>query len=132
MKTKNRKSTGIDNIPYEVLKFPSVMLVIQSLLQLIFDISIVPSIWRRAITYPIHKDPSSDRRIPLNYGGISLLSCISKLYSAFLNMRLTKYLDENDLLSDEQNCFHSNRSREDQVFTLNCNIRNNPNILPHL
>ena len=57
-----------------------------------------------------------------------MLSCISKLYSAFLNMRLTKYLDENNLLSDEQNGFRSNRSYEDHVFTLNCIIRNNPNI----
>ena len=36
MNAKNGKSAGIDNIPYEVLKFPSVILVIQSLFQLIF------------------------------------------------------------------------------------------------
>ena len=43
-------------------------------------------------------------------------------------MKLTKYLDENDLLSDEQNSFRSNRSCEDHVFAVNCNIRNNQNI----
>ena len=43
MKTKNGKSTGINNIPYEVLNFSYVMPVIQSFFQLVFDISIVPS-----------------------------------------------------------------------------------------
>ena len=118
MSAKNGKSSRIDNIPYDVLKFPSVIPVIRSLFQLIFDTSIIPSLWRKAIIYPILKDPSSDRRIPMNYRGISLLSCISKLYSAFINNRLKTYLEENELLSDEQNGFRAGRSCEDHVFTL--------------
>ena len=58
----------------------------------------------------------------------NLLSCISKLYSAFLNDRISKYLEHNDLLSDEQNGFRANRSCEDHVFTLNNTIRNNTNV----
>ena len=125
MNAKNGKSSGVDNIPYDVLKFPTVIPVLCSLFQLIFDTSIIPSLWRKAIIFPILKDPSSDRRIPMNYRGISLLSCISKLYSAFINNRLTKYLEDNELLSDEQNGFRSGRSCEDHVFTLNSIIRNN-------
>ena len=128
MNAKNGKSSGIDNIPYEVLKFPSVIPVLRSLFQLIFDTSIIPSLWRKAIIYPILKDPSCDRRIPMNYRGISLLSCISKLYSALINNRLTKYLEEDELLSDEQNGFRYGRSCEDHVFTLNSIIRNNPTV----
>ena len=128
MNAKNVKSSGIDNIPYEVLKFPSVIPVLRSLFQLIFDTSIIPSLWGKAIIYPILKDPSSDRRIPMNYRGISLLSCISKLYSALINNRLNKYLEENELLSNEQNGFRSSRSCEDHVFTLNSIIGNNPTV----
>ena len=84
--------------------------VIQSLFQLTFDTGIIPALWKKAIICPILKDPASDRKIPMNYRGISLLSCISKLYSAFLNDRITKYLENNDLLSDEQNGFRANRS----------------------
>ena len=102
MNTKNWKSTGIDSIPYEVLKFPTVTQVLCSLFQLIFDTSLIPSTWRKAIIYPILKELGSDQRMPLNYRGISLLCCVSKLYSALINNRLTKYLKENDLLSDEQ------------------------------
>ena len=110
------------------MTFPSVIPVIRSLFQLIFDTSIIPSLWRKAIIYPILKDPSSDRRIPMNYRGISLLSCISKLYSAFINNRLKTYLEENELLSDEQKGFRAGRSCEDHVFTLNSLIRNNESI----
>ena len=66
--------------------------------------------------------------ITSNYRGISLLSCISKLYSAFLNDRISKFLKHNDLLSDEQNGFRANRSCEDHVFTLNNIIRNNTHV----
>ena len=128
MNSKNGKSTGIDKIPYEVLKFPAVVPVIRALFQLIFDPCIVPSKWRKAIIYPILKDPSSARRVPLNHRGISLLLCISKLYSAFINGRLIIYLGSNNLLSEEQNGFRLNRSCEDHVFTPNSIIRNNTNI----
>ncbi|CAC5360790.1 unnamed protein product [Mytilus coruscus] len=81
---KNGKACGIDSIPYEVLKYESVISVLHSLFQLIFETSIIPLIWRQAITCSILKDKSSDEPSPLNYGGISLLSCISKLYSALI------------------------------------------------
>ena len=74
------------------------------------------------------KDPSSDRRVPLNYRGISLLPCISKLYTSFLNRRLIKYLEQSNLLADEQNGFRSDRSCEDHIFILNGIIRNNDHV----
>ena len=131
MNAKNGKSVGTDSIPYEVLKFFSVIRVLHFLFQLIFDTGITPSLWRKAIVCPILKDSASDRRIPMNYRGISLLSCIScisKLYSAFLKDRISNFLESNDLLSDEQNGFQANRSCEDHVFTLNNIIRNHANV----
>ncbi|CAC5405992.1 unnamed protein product [Mytilus coruscus] len=112
-KTKNGKSCGIDSIPYEVLKYEPIVSVIHSLFQLIFETSTIPSVWRQAILCPILKDKSSDTRVPLNYRGISLHSCISKLYSAFINSRLSSYLKSNDILEDEQNGFRYDRSCED-------------------
>ena len=95
-------------------------------MNLIFETSIIPSIWRQAIICPILKDKTSDERMPLNYRGISLLSCISKLYSAFINSRLSAYLETNDMLADEQNGFRAHRSCEDHIFTLNAIVRNCP------
>ena len=128
MKAKKLSACGIDKIPYDVLKFPPVIAVIHQLFQLIFDTSIIPSVWRQSIICPILKDPSSDRSVPMNYRGISLLSCISKLYSSILNKRITKYLEENNILAEEQNGFRTDRSCEDHVFTLNSVIRNNTTV----
>ena len=66
-----------------------------------------------------------DKRLPMNYRRISLLSCISKLYSNLINKRISKYLEDNDILGEEQNGFRKFRSCEDYIFTLNSIIRNN-------
>ena len=73
---------------------------------------------------PIPKDSTKDQRVPLHYRGISLLSCISKLYSSFLNNRLLPYLEANDMLVDEQNGFRPNRSCQDHVYAANTIIKN--------
>ena len=128
MSAKLHSASGIDNLPYAALKFPPAIAVLQSLFQLIFDTSLIPSIWRKSVIFPLLKDPSSDKRVPLNYRGISLLPCVSKLYSSILNKRIMKHLECNDLLADEQNGFRANRSCEDHIFTLNSLIQNNGNV----
>ena len=100
MNAKSKSACGHDEIPYCVLKYPPVIRTIHELFQLVFDTSIIPSVWRKAIICPILKDASADKRMPMNYRGVSLLSCISKLYSAFINHRLVTYLENNDTLTN--------------------------------
>ena len=116
-RAKNGKSVGPDKIPYEILKFPSVIDALYSLFNFCLDSGLIPSIWRKAIITPIPKDSTKDPRIPLNYRGISLLCAVSKLYSSVLNARLLPYLENNGLLVDEQNGFRSGRSCQDHVFS---------------
>lgn len=92
MKSKNGKSSDVDEIPYEVLKYDCVIEVIHRLFMLCFESHIIPSVWRQAIICPILKDSNSDPRVPLNYRGINLLSTIYKMYSSILNNRLVSYL----------------------------------------
>ena len=131
MHAKNGSAQGYDCLPYDVLKFPPIIALLKELFQLIFDCSIIPSIWRRSITgtyiFPILKVLSSDKRVPLYYRGISLLSCVYELYTSCINKRLSSYLERNNLLADEQNGFRKNRSCEDHIFTHNSVIRNNKN-----
>ena len=82
IKSKNGKSSGFDDIPYEMLKFDCVIEVIHRLFMLCFESNIILSDWRASVC-PIFKDVNSDPRIPLNYRGISLLSTIYKIYSPF-------------------------------------------------
>lgn len=105
LKSKNGKSTGNDNIPYEILKYDCVIRALHKLFQLCFETHIIPSEWRKAVICPIPKDTKADPRIPMNYRGISLLSTVSKLYSSVLNNRLLSYLEDNEILVDEQNGF---------------------------
>lgn len=81
MNAKNGSARGFDRIPYDVLKFRAVIAVLNEPFQLIFDCSIIPSIWRKSTNVPILKD----QRIPLHYRGNSLLSCVNKLYTSFIN-----------------------------------------------
>jgi hypothetical protein len=128
MHARSGSAYGYDRIPYDVLKSPNIIIVLHQLFQLVFDSGIIPSAWRKAIICPILKDQNSDKRVPLNYRGISLLSCISKLYTSLINKRLSRYLETEGILSDEQNGFRANRSCEDHIFTLNSVIRNNKNV----
>ena len=84
-------------------------------------------VWKSGVISPIPKCSSSDPRVPLNYRGISLLPVASKLYTASISTRLTKYLETNNLLADEQNGFRANRSTLDHIFSLHniCQTRKN-------
>ncbi len=123
-RAKNGKAMGTDNIPNEVLKNDRVIGALHAFFQLCFDSGKVPSIWTQSVINPIPKNRTNDPRVPLNYRGISLLSCIYKIYSAILNYRLTKHLDDNSLIHDEQNGFREGRSCVDHIFTLSSIIRN--------
>ncbi len=67
-------------------------------------------------------------RIPLNYRGINLLSCIYKTYSTVINRRLLSFLETNNLLCDEQNGFRANRSCLEHIYTLYTIIKNRKNM----
>ena len=123
-KLKSKKAVGVDYIPNEIIKQPGLHYALFKLFVSIFDKGIVPSIWLKAIINPIPKGSSKDPYVPLNYRGISLLSCISKTYTSLINERINKFCEQNDLLVDEQNGFRKGRSCADHLFTLTSVIRN--------
>ena len=76
-KLKSNKSATWDNIPNEVIKNKFVYVLLLKYFQKCFDSSLVPSIWLRSVVSPIAKSGTKDPHTPLNYRGISLLSCLS-------------------------------------------------------
>ena len=127
LNTKNNKACGVDKIPYEVLKFDNIIEILKRLFQLCFDNGTIPQVWLKALIVPIPKTCNNDPRVPLNYRGISLLNCICKIYSSVLNDRIRKYLEQNQLLADEQNGFRANRSCMDHIYSLHSIIKNKIN-----
>ncbi len=123
-KLKLKKAVGLDVIPNEVLKKHDVMMLLFYLYQNFLNNCILPSVWLKSIITPVPKSASKDPYVPLNYRGISLLSCVSKLFSSIINQRIQNYMENNNLFVDEQNGFRRNRSCQDHVFTLNSIIRN--------
>ena len=77
-KLNKNKAVGIDLIPNDVLKNVDVGIILTKYFNLLFKTGIVPSLWLKSVINPIPKGAGKDPYIPLNYRGISLLSCIGK------------------------------------------------------
>ena len=115
---KLRKARGIDDIPTEVLKSDQCITMLHKIISFAFEKGIVPSEWNKGIIHPIPKSSSNDPRVPLNYRGITLISIPCKIYCSVLNRRLTKWLEANNLLVNEQNGFRPKRSCIDHIYSL--------------
>ena len=118
-KKKNGKSPGCDNIVNEFLKHSPPMLieVITALFNVILLSGKVPSSWSIGIIIPIYKKKGSPND-PVNYRGITLLSCIGKLFTACINARLCRFLESSGVLGEEQAGFRSGYSTTDHIFVL--------------
>ena len=76
----------------------------------------LPDQWCCGNIVPIFK--SSDKKLPKNYRGITISSCLSKLFSVILNDRLVRYLEVNQILCKEQIGFCKGNRTADHVLTL--------------
>ena len=83
----------------------------------------MPNLWLKSIVKPIPKNPEKSPFVPMNYRGISLISCIAKIFSSILNSRVSAYLEDNKILVEEQNGFRKGRSCEDHIFVLSSLIK---------
>ena len=125
-KLKVQKAVGIDSIPNELLKQSGVHILLYKLFDL-FKCGIMPTMWLKGIITPIPKGAGKDPYVPLNFRGITLLSCVVKVYTSMLNNRILAYCDTLHLLVDEQNGFRKKRACIDHIFTLSSVIKNRLN-----
>ena len=123
-KAKKGKAMGPDNIPYEVLKNNTSVELLTVFFNTCYSTGYVPTLWTKAYIKPIPKGNTMDKLIPTNYRGISLLSCVGKLYSSVINTRLLGYLETRNMLVDEQNGFRPKRACVDHLHSLTSIIRN--------
>ena len=75
-----------------------------------------PLSWTEGIIIPIHKQGSSTD--PNNYSGITLNSCLGKLFCHVLNTRISNDLENQSFLIKEQAGFRKNFLTSDQLFIL--------------
>ena len=70
---------------------------------------------------PLYKNKRS-RYDPNNYRGITLLSCLGKLFTSCLNTRITNFMYANEKVGYEQTGFRPEFSTIDHIFTLHAII----------
>ena len=132
-KLKNNKSSGIDNITNEFLKHSpeNYKKLLVKLFNVILKTGIIPSEWSISFISPIYKN-KGEKSDPNNYRGISIISCLGKLFTALINERLTKFADINDIIGEEQAGFRAGYSTQDHIFTLHAIIESYLNQLNNI
>ena len=117
-KLNNGKAGGIDGIVPEMLKVGGERIVrfLTVLFNRVFDTGIYPREWSKAIVIPIFKKGDTDK--PDNYRGVSLINATCKCYTSILNKRLSSWLEDSDIIVENQAGFRKNYSTVDQIFNL--------------
>lgn len=115
---KSKKTPGSDRIRNEMLKtgIQYLKVAICKLFNLILKCGFFPTSWCQGIITPIYK--SGNRLDPSNYRGICINSCLGKLFTLVLNIRLQHYLSERNILHKAQIGFLPNHRTFDHIFTL--------------
>ena len=123
-KTKAGKATALDIVSNELLKATSKFIapIITNLFNRILSSENIPDAWGLGIIVPIFKAGEQDD--PDNYRGISINSCISKLFTLLLNNRLTNFTDNNNSIHFNQLGFRRDYRTADHVFTLKTIVDN--------
>ena len=81
-------------------------------------VSIAQRDWAIGLIVPIFKKKGS-RFDPNNYRGITLLSCLGKLFTLCINTRLNKFVTDRNILGEEQTAFRDDYSTLDHIFVFN-------------
>ena len=116
----SNKSSGIDLIKNEYLKNAPIIVIelAVKLFNLILKTGMVPLEWCLGLIIPIYKKKGSVSD-PNNYRGITLLSCLGKLFTSCINVRIAKYLDAWSIIGEEQAAFREGYGTMDHVFVFN-------------
>jgi len=117
-KLKHNKEPGLDNILNDFLKNSNIDFIsaVRKLFNAILNSGLFPNTWAIGEIVPIYK--RGDKNNPGNYRGITLLSCLGKLFTSILNNRLCDWAEENGIFCESQFGFRKRRSTVDCMFIL--------------
>jgi endonuclease/exonuclease/phosphatase family metal-dependent hydrolase len=90
--------------------------MITELLNIFWEFECKPNAMKMGFIVSIFK--KGDTEDPGNYRPLSMLHCLSKVYSKVINRRIMQDCEENNVLHEAQNGFRSDRRCEDHLLTL--------------
>ena len=121
------KSSGITMLTSEILK--DCFQILSDKLTYLFNFSIratsFPNQWKYALVIPIPKQ--GDSKVVENYRPISLLPLPGKILEKLIHTQLSFYLEENELLTENQFGFRKQRSTSHAISQLLNQIYTNVN-----
>ena len=99
---KNNKSPSLDGITNELLKNGGDCLhrSLLAMFQKFIELEKTPQDWNKSIIVPIFK--KGDRKDLNNYRGISLTSCVAKIFNRIIAMSISNFLESSNALSEVQ------------------------------
>ena len=120
---KCNKAHGIDGVLNEYIKCTADLMIDiwVKLFNRILDSGEISSDWLIGIIITLYKGKGSHLG-PNNYRGITLLSCVGKLFTSILNNRLNEFLNVYRVLNENQAGFREMYSTTHHIFTLKCLI----------
>ena len=118
-KCKNKKSAGSDKIPVEFFKNMNDgnLDILRKLISLVIIRQDVPAQWKEDRLILLYKGKGGKEKLD-NYRGISIGNSLGKIFSKILCNRLTKVVEDRDLLGEVQNAFRRDRRGTDSLFIL--------------
>ena len=116
---KLSKARGIDDIPNECFKFAPPVLIDKLLIlyNMIGDQKVLPPKFNHGKVVLIHKKGPAE--MLSNYRPLTVSISMYSIYSRMLNLRLTKVVEDHELLGEIQGGFRKTRSASDNLFVLN-------------
>ena len=91
--------------------------MLTKLFNVILASGVVSEQWSIGVIKPIYKSSGDDTESS-NYRGITLVSCLGKLFSNLINRRLTLFVDINNIIGPEQAGFRAGFSTTDHMFAI--------------
>lgn len=118
------KAPGHDEIPMDLMKHifkkdkaPQACEALVIFMNLMLRFGVWATTLEQGVIVPIFKKQGNMMK-PDNYRPISLLTSLSKLYELVLNKRLYTYVEQHNILSEEQAGFRKERSTIDHILTI--------------
>ncbi|CAF1009815.1 unnamed protein product [Brachionus calyciflorus] len=110
---------GICGIPTKILKSSSLKL--RTIIAYLFNCSIlscsIPNDWKTAIVLPLYKNKGSNDNLN-NYRAISILPPMAKLFEKLIHKQILAYLNDNNIITNDQHGFRSNHSCESALHEI--------------
>ena len=117
-KLKNNKASSYDFIRNEMLKsaIPFLCKPIMQAFNVILNFGKFPKSWKDGIIIPVYKQGN---KLDVNkYRGITISSCLGKLFCYIINDRISQELESKFFIKSEQAGFMKNYRTSDHIFVL--------------